>query len=131
MNNAVCQQNFHRLFYPLSFRDFTVEFLVGGYGRLVGILANELPFSTYPSAADASKDDAQQEQATKDLIAATFAEEDRTRMEALGRLSAGPANSNVDPAHFLWLVTYFLKFATQIPVDFVHLRLACPCIYQH
>jgi hypothetical protein len=90
----------------------------------VGILANELPFSTYPDAENANKAAAQELNAAKDVIAAGFGNWEKKGVDAIGRRgSAGPANSNVDPAHFLWLVTYFLKFATQIPVDFVHIRL--------
>ncbi|CAG0918890.1 unnamed protein product [Notodromas monacha] len=84
----------------LLLRDFTVEFLIGGYGRLVGVLANELPFSAFKQTSSADNSEENEDSVVRSKI----------------------ATSNVDPAHFFWLITYFLKFATQIPVDFDHLR---------
>lgn len=67
----------------LVLREFTVDFLLKGYGSLVSLL---------------------QEQLSKN------------------------AALQVDKSHFLWLITYFLKFASQIDLDF---ELISPVLCDH
>lgn len=40
-------------------------------------------------------------------------------------LDGGPVQ--MDTSHFFWLVTYFLKFATQLELDLEHIRLVKSC----
>lgn len=58
-------------------KEFTVDFLLKGYGSLVQILHSQL-LTNY--------------------------------------------QINIDTSHFFWLVTYFLKFATQLELDFEHVN---------
>lgn len=90
-------------------KEFTVDFLLKGYGQLMQEL-----YSKLLSDLDLVRKNDRTKQFKNCL---------KRNGSNHSRISSFPfQQSHIDTSHFFWLVTYFLKFAAQLELDLEHIK---------